>query len=689
MATCMVCFDDFSTEKLPRVLGCGHTVCHTCVVRCFANPAGFSCPLDRERANVNFYRGARQFVFNHALLDHLGIELPDENQDVFCQGSQDCQAQAIFYCRICRASFCHSCDAAAHAEPGTASHPRLLLGATDPSKLHCSEHGNWAGTLCLDCEVKICDDCAVLGPHAQHVLVSIEDHVRELVAVAQVEATDSIRSLTQAFHDAHWIATHSTTRIKSPLGPLHVQPTPPTLANLVRASAYLTFDLIRHVGAHPYTATLPTLAALRARMDETARCRDALLAQTEAVTALMHALREERQEALSLFARLARMAMPSFLIDHLAQEVARTDRYFADRPCAAIRSTRVISYGTASWLLIHTPAPTTQSLGMWALSRCLNEGERHALADDRALTLTELCQEAIALDKTNFNAYNGLIYELPPTTVLKLKDGSSWTVADLLLHCIELNPRYCHPYVNLARDMKANATITLRSGEVLTARQLYLRALACEPRYYSALNGLGSILDEGEMIVVNGRSMSNVALILAAIEANDSYYHAYFNLGCVLGMRNVQLSDGVSLNAPKCFLEALRCLPTCPHAMSNLATVCGTWPVELPDGTRISRRDLLVRAHSINASLPYVYQMLAEEVQPDDHIMLAGRPWTRTDLLLKMVELKPAHAPALQLLANEVRRLGRGTTVTLPSGETATYDSLVAMIAQLSARPPA
>jgi hypothetical protein len=87
MASCMVCFDEFSMEKLPRLLSCNHTVCHSCVVRCFANPAGFSCPLDRKQAGVSYHRGARQFLFNYALLDHLGVPLPDDNKHTSCQNA--------------------------------------------------------------------------------------------------------------------------------------------------------------------------------------------------------------------------------------------------------------------------------------------------------------------------------------------------------------------------------------------------------------------------------------------------------------------------------------------------------------------------------------------------------------------------------------------------------------------------
>lgn len=69
---CPVCWEEFSEERgrLPRLLGCGHTICESCIINLpvcqgLAGPRSFACP---ECRNFSPWHGLAALPKNYALL---------------------------------------------------------------------------------------------------------------------------------------------------------------------------------------------------------------------------------------------------------------------------------------------------------------------------------------------------------------------------------------------------------------------------------------------------------------------------------------------------------------------------------------------------------------------------------------------------------------------------------------------
>lgn len=69
---CPVCWEEFSEERghLPRLLGCGHTICESCIINLpvcqgLAGPRSFACP---ECRNFSPWHGLTALPKNYALL---------------------------------------------------------------------------------------------------------------------------------------------------------------------------------------------------------------------------------------------------------------------------------------------------------------------------------------------------------------------------------------------------------------------------------------------------------------------------------------------------------------------------------------------------------------------------------------------------------------------------------------------
>ncbi|KAF1765600.1 hypothetical protein GCK72_005552 [Caenorhabditis remanei] len=52
--TCEICLREYSEQRdlIPRVLSCGHTVCHSCLVNLYTDPEGIKCPFDRTLTEI-------------------------------------------------------------------------------------------------------------------------------------------------------------------------------------------------------------------------------------------------------------------------------------------------------------------------------------------------------------------------------------------------------------------------------------------------------------------------------------------------------------------------------------------------------------------------------------------------------------------------------------------------------------
>jgi len=69
---CRVCEDVFTLQgdKVPRLLYCGHTICHSCLIRLYQQCSSVQCPFDRQITPIG-PSGVWGLKKNFALLELL------------------------------------------------------------------------------------------------------------------------------------------------------------------------------------------------------------------------------------------------------------------------------------------------------------------------------------------------------------------------------------------------------------------------------------------------------------------------------------------------------------------------------------------------------------------------------------------------------------------------------------------
>lgn len=129
MLECRVCEDVFAVdgEKVPRLLHCGHTVCHSCLLRlkpCATEQQVLLCPFDRQPTSIN-QNNVSNLKKNFALIELLErLEQSDsEKMLVFererLHSNQTCDEDeahvAVLYCTVCASHLCEYCDNIVHS----------------------------------------------------------------------------------------------------------------------------------------------------------------------------------------------------------------------------------------------------------------------------------------------------------------------------------------------------------------------------------------------------------------------------------------------------------------------------------------------------------------------------------------------------------------------------------------------
>merc|ERR1711962_924616 len=82
---CRVCEDTFELhgEKIPRLLFCGHTLCHACLARLPTQDGFISCPFDRQQTLLG-NNGVWELNKNFALMEMIERIQIQENSDMLC-----------------------------------------------------------------------------------------------------------------------------------------------------------------------------------------------------------------------------------------------------------------------------------------------------------------------------------------------------------------------------------------------------------------------------------------------------------------------------------------------------------------------------------------------------------------------------------------------------------------------------
>ena len=195
-ATCPICLDDCND---PRLLPCLHSACRACIDR-MAVTAGadgearkVKCPVCRTPCPITS-QGASALPRN---------SIAPSKRRAKCDVCGSTEAKA--WCSTCEVFVCND---------HFAEHMRSTFGPTQAKLDHlftmfdtpeeaskkagvkdaatiCPTHGQPLLYLCKRCDVAICGDCGLIGPHLGHNVVKVAD----MVAEKQAKVNDGVQKL--------------------------------------------------------------------------------------------------------------------------------------------------------------------------------------------------------------------------------------------------------------------------------------------------------------------------------------------------------------------------------------------------------------------------------------------------------------------------------------------------------------
>uniref|UniRef100_A0A1B6EED7 RING-type E3 ubiquitin transferase n=1 Tax=Clastoptera arizonana TaxID=38151 RepID=A0A1B6EED7_9HEMI len=230
---CRVCQDVFSLEgdKVPRLLYCGHTVCHDCLMRLPLRKDSIQCPFDRQNTPVGT-SGVWGLKKNFALLellerlqDSLDREsvaalltadvLHKERQlGIRCDENEN--HTAVFYCTVCASHLCEDCSQNTHATRTLARHRRVPLSEKPRERPRCPAHSaHPAEFVCLQEECQsssstiMCFICKDYGRHKNHKHALLEaeaENIRMSVLNAVQHMKKLIEDMNETIHRLDHVA---------------------------------------------------------------------------------------------------------------------------------------------------------------------------------------------------------------------------------------------------------------------------------------------------------------------------------------------------------------------------------------------------------------------------------------------------------------------------------------------------
>lgn len=216
---CGVCEDVFSLQgdKVPRLLLCGHTVCHDCLTRLPLHGRAVRCPFDRQVTELGD-SGVWGLKKNFALLELLerlqngpagqygtaeeGIGLSGES---IIRCDEDEAHVASVYCTVCATHLCADCSQLTHSTKTLAKHRRVPLADKPHEKTMCSQHQVHAiEFVCLEegCQASplMCCVCKEYGKHQGHKHSILEPEANQIRA-SILDMAHCIRTFTEEISD--------------------------------------------------------------------------------------------------------------------------------------------------------------------------------------------------------------------------------------------------------------------------------------------------------------------------------------------------------------------------------------------------------------------------------------------------------------------------------------------------------
>ncbi|XP_013009424.2 E3 ubiquitin-protein ligase TRIM23 isoform X3 [Cavia porcellus] len=216
---CGVCEDVFSLQgdKIPRLLLCGHTVCHDCLTRLPLHGRAIRCPFDRQVTDLGD-SGVWGLKKNFALLEllerlqngHIGQygaaeEAIGVSGESIIRCDEDEAHVASVYCTVCATHLCSECSQVTHSTKTLAKHRRVPLADKPHEKTMCSQHQVHAiEFVCLEegCQTcpLMCCVCKEYGKHQGHKHSVLEPEANQIRA-SILDMAHCIRTFTEEISD--------------------------------------------------------------------------------------------------------------------------------------------------------------------------------------------------------------------------------------------------------------------------------------------------------------------------------------------------------------------------------------------------------------------------------------------------------------------------------------------------------
>ncbi|CAL4069055.1 unnamed protein product, partial [Meganyctiphanes norvegica] len=219
---CRVCEDGFSLggDKVPRLLFCGHTLCHSCLLRLPTHDNTIHCPFDRQPTPIIYFNiwlkkidwklfelFQRFMISDRSALLRLKLVAASESLGISCD--EDDEHTAVLYCTVCASHLCLECSERTHATRTLHKHKRIPLSEKPREKPRCQDHSSHpVEFVCQEesCQAAplmcfICKDYkhtkhkhVLLEQEAERIRSTITGTMQHLKRVAQ-ELTDSAHKL--------------------------------------------------------------------------------------------------------------------------------------------------------------------------------------------------------------------------------------------------------------------------------------------------------------------------------------------------------------------------------------------------------------------------------------------------------------------------------------------------------------
>lgn len=196
---CRVCEDVFALQgdKVPRLLLCGHTVCHDCLTRLPVQGCQLYCPFDRQSTELGD-SGVWGLKKNFALLELLErlqvlpeplTKCENESRDDTVRCDENDEHIANIYCTVCNTNLCSDCAESTHSTKTLEKHRRIPVSERPKEKPKCAQHSTHVIEFtCLEEECQdnslMCFVCRDYGKHQGHKHTLLEkeaENMRESV----------------------------------------------------------------------------------------------------------------------------------------------------------------------------------------------------------------------------------------------------------------------------------------------------------------------------------------------------------------------------------------------------------------------------------------------------------------------------------------------------------------------------